>query len=220
MQVNGAINTFLHLCQKYHLAANTVRRRVNAGLQLEDAFLTSPLKKGEMEAMQEAGRANETHTITQSLRDWARDYNQPLSLVRLRLDQGMPLTRALSLVETETLEIGDKVLTLSELCGRLGVNTSSVRKRMQEGGTILEAVYKTLERQLRHQVQIDGNTLVETRKKAGLSQSQLAKLVNQQGDFQFTAHTIHLLEHGKRHAGKEEVGALQRILHEDISEYT
>lgn len=93
----------------------------------------------------------------------------------------MPLNAALSLVDTDTLELGEKPLTLSELCGRLGVKTSSVRKRMREGRTILEAVYDTLNSQLRDRVKIDGTALAEARKRAGLSGASSRSLLISRG---------------------------------------
>lgn len=54
-----------------------IRRRVEFGMTLEDAFRLPDFHKGEMERLAEAGKANEPHTITQTLPGWCRDYSRP-----------------------------------------------------------------------------------------------------------------------------------------------
>lgn len=214
MRVEGQIDTFLILCDRYKKAYNTIRRRVSFGLTLEDAFVMPQFKKGEIERLIETGRANETHSITKLLSEWCRDYNRPRRVVEQRLEAGMPFEQALATVQSDPIELNNgRQVTLAVLCGNLGLDVNAVKKHMTDDGmSILEALNEAAVRRIRDRFPVDGKALKEARESAGVSQSELAVIANGNGDFKFTKYVIHALEHGKRMASEAEWQRLKESL--------
>ena len=181
-------------------------------MPLDGAFGLPPLKKGEMERLLEAGKANEPLSITQPLSGWCRDYNIPVKIAEQRIAFGMTIEQALTATQADTLQLRGEQVSLSDLCMRLGLDFGVVNRRISEGMSVLEAINDAAYRKIDGRVPVDGDALKIAREKAGLSQSRLAELVNQRGPFKFTKYVIHGLEHGKRLALPIEKEVLEAVL--------